>query len=158
MEKINWQNSHGDAPGYLNKPKVTPKEVKHTPTPWHIDDHNMSAILHQTGDRSYRHVALCDNKYDTGRDDMKQVDIDMSNAAFIVEAVNQHDSLIRQRDMWVHSYSKLKKDNEALLDALTMALPYVETALEDKGYKAGVIDKMVKNIRDAIVQAEVEDK
>jgi len=61
----------------------------------------------------------------------------LANASFIVRAVNSH---------------------EALVDALIMALPYVETALEDRGYKPGVVDQMVKKIREAIALAEGEQK
>ena len=50
-------------------------------------------------------------------------------AADVVCAVNAHDGLV---------------------DALTLALPYVESALEDKGYKAGVVDRMVRKIRNAL--------
>jgi hypothetical protein len=39
------------------------------------------------------------------------------------------------------------------LDALAMALPYVETALEDQGYKPGAVDRMCKQIRQAIENA-----
>lgn len=40
-----------------------------------------------------------------------------------------------------------------LLEALYMALPYVETALEDQGYKPGAVDRMVKQIHGAISKA-----
>lgn len=56
-----------------------------------------------------------------------------ANAALIVRAVNAH---------------------EALKEALTLALPYVETALEDQGYKPGAVDRMVRQIRDALALAE----
>ena len=55
------------------------------------------------------------------------------DAAFIVRAVNSH---------------------EELLEALIAALPYVETALEDQGYKPGVVDRMTRQIRAAIAKAE----
>lgn len=57
-----------------------------------------------------------------------------ANAALIVRAVNAHD---------------------ALAEALTLALPYVESALEDQGYKPGVVDRMTKTIRAALKLAEV---
>lgn len=53
----------------------------------------------------------------------------------IVKAVNSHD---------------------ALVNALTLALPYVESALEDQGYKPGVVDRMTKTIRAALKLAETE--
>lgn len=56
-----------------------------------------------------------------------------ANAELIITAVNSHD---------------------ALVDALTLALPYVESALEDKGYKPGVVDRMTKTIRAALALAE----
>lgn len=56
-----------------------------------------------------------------------------ANAGFIVKAVNAHEDLV---------------------NALTLALPFVETALEDKGYKPGVVDRMTKTIRDALALAE----
>jgi hypothetical protein len=43
-----------------------------------------------------------------------------------------------------------------LLEALIMALPYVETALEDQGYKPGAVDRMCSNIRAAIAKATGE--
>ncbi len=45
----------------------------------------------------------------------------------------------------------------ALYDALMSALPYVETALEDKGYKPGVVDRMVSNIREALALVDSPD-
>lgn len=44
--------------------------------------------------------------------------------------------------------------HDALVDALTLALPYVESALEDQGYKPGVVDRMVKSICAALKLAE----
>ena len=44
-----------------------------------------------------------------------------------------------------------------LLEALVMALPYVETALEDMGYKPGVVDKKVQQIRDALSKADPQN-
>lgn len=55
------------------------------------------------------------------------------DAELTVRAVNSHD---------------------ALVDALTLALPYVESALEDQGYKPGVVDRMTKTIRAALELAD----
>lgn len=52
------------------------------------------------------------------------------------------------------SYAKLIAAAPQLLDALVMALPYVETALQDQGYKPGAVDRMVKQIREAIALTE----
>ena len=43
-----------------------------------------------------------------------------------------------------------------LLDALTMALPYVEMAEHDDSYKPGVVAKMVQHMTDAIAKATGE--
>lgn len=41
-----------------------------------------------------------------------------------------------------------------MLEALYRALPYVETALEDQGYKPGAVSRMVKFMTDTIAKAE----
>ena len=41
-----------------------------------------------------------------------------------------------------------------LLDALIVALPYIETAELDEAYKPGAVSKVSKQIRDAIAKAE----
>ena len=43
-----------------------------------------------------------------------------------------------------------------LLDAMTMALPYVEMAEHDDSYKPGVVAKMVQHMTDAIAKATGE--
>lgn len=44
--------------------------------------------------------------------------------------------------------------HDAVVDALTLALPYVETALEDQGYKPGFVARMTKTMRAALDLAE----
>ncbi len=41
-----------------------------------------------------------------------------------------------------------------LLDALVIALPYVEQAEMDPSYKRGAVARVVKKMRDAIAKAE----
>jgi len=41
-----------------------------------------------------------------------------------------------------------------MLDALYIALPYVETALEDQGYDKSVVHKVCRQIRNAIASGE----
>lgn len=55
------------------------------------------------------------------------------NARKIIKAVNCHDEL---------------------LDALAMALPYVEMAEHDDAYKPGAVANMVRQMREAIASAE----
>ena len=43
--------------------------------------------------------------------------------------------------------------HDALLDALTLALPYVEMAELDDAYQPGAVAKMVKQMRAAITKA-----
>lgn len=43
---------------------------------------------------------------------------------------------------------------DALLDAATLALPFVEMAEHDPSYKPGVVARMVKQLRKAIDDAE----
>lgn len=44
-----------------------------------------------------------------------------------------------------------------LLDALTIALPYVEEAEKDPGYKPGTVAKVTFNIRALIAKAEADN-
>lgn len=44
----------------------------------------------------------------------------------------------------------------ALIDALILALPYVEMAEHDESYKPGAVAKVVKEIRAAINKTEVQ--
>lgn len=55
---------------------------------------------------------------------------------------------------YIEIIDKLKAERDELLDALTLALPYVETALEDRGYKPRVVDRMVRKIRALILRAD----
>ena len=48
----------------------------------------------------------------------------------------------------------LRKVNGELVDALSIALPYVETAEDDPGYKAGAVKKVTKKIRAALAKAK----
>lgn len=69
------------------------------------------------------------------------------NGALIVEAVNNYSSL--QTEL-----SETRQRMEDLEESLTLALPFVETALEDKGYKPGVVDRMTKQIRSVLELAK----
>jgi hypothetical protein len=49
---------------------------------------------------------------------------------------------------------KVRAANEMLLEALYIALPFVEDAELDEGYKKGAVTRSVKFIKEAIKQAE----
>lgn len=51
-------------------------------------------------------------------------------------------------------YGKLFESAPELLDALLLALPYVEMAEHDDAYKPGVVAKMVRTMRAAITKAQ----
>ena len=55
---------------------------------------------------------------------------------------------------WAFDRCPLHTTAQKLLDTLIMALPYVETALEDQGYKPGIVNQKVKQIRATIAEAE----
>lgn len=45
-------------------------------------------------------------------------------------------------------------NHEKLLDALILALPFIEMAEHDKSYKAGAVAKVIKEMNEAIYNAE----
>ena len=62
---------------------------------------------------------------------------------------NYHDSDEQERE----ANRALIEAAPDLLDALIAALPYVETALEDRGYKPATVYRMCGSIRAAIAKA-----
>jgi hypothetical protein len=70
--------------------KVVPaekKSSKHTPGPWETVYNDARIIVHSTGDRSYRFVAITNNKLDTGRDtESMETAEDIANACLISAA------------------------------------------------------------------------
>lgn len=46
---------------------------------------------------------------------------------------------------------------QELEDALLLALPYVEDAIDDPAYKKGVIRKLVRKIHKALARVAVEE-
>lgn len=108
-------------------------EIKgHTPVPWQMWAEGNSVDIYERrsfGKGKFIASVPFQNPIDASADEPG------ANAQFIVKAVNNH---------------------ERLLEALTLALPYVEMAIEDQVYKAGAVDRMVKKIKDAIKLAEGE--
>ena len=49
---------------------------------------------------------------------------------------------------------KAKELRDDLLHALSLALPFVEDALEDPCYKDGTVAKTIRTIKDALARAE----
>lgn len=45
-------------------------------------------------------------------------------------------------------------DYEDILDALYAAIPFLEDALDDDGYKPGAVAKNIRKIKDAIAKLE----
>lgn len=72
--------------------------TKHTPTPWFHSNHSILA-----GEGDERHTVA--GTHQALYNDKKEAD-----AAFIVEAVNAHEGLVRERDEAVHFCSQLSKD------------------------------------------------
>jgi len=103
-------------------------KTKHTPIPWEI----LSGEVVKQGYGPHGNIAIIAKADRTVGNGTSAVERD-ENMAFIVKAVNSHDEL---------------------LEALYMALPYVETAMQDIGYKPGIIERKVKQIKDAIAKAE----
>jgi hypothetical protein len=79
-------------------------------------------------------------------------DCDGENLAALVDLVGDEDfskSIIIDLD-------PMKASAEELYDALIIALPYVEGALDDEAFKKGAVCKDVKVIRAAIAKAQGE--
>lgn len=82
--------------------------------------------------------------------------------ALTPEQVDAISKSVREGNSW-HAYERekkhkaelaaLKADRDELLDALTIALPYVECAENDPAYKPGAVAKVVAQMRDAIAKA-----
>jgi hypothetical protein len=100
-------------------------EVKHAPThmqtPWTLARNDDQYIIaeHPQDENTYRFIALCDSKYDTGREpDAYDKAMDKANAAFIVRAVNEREemlSALRLAQATIHATWKslrLAKDSE----------------------------------------------
>lgn len=58
----------------------------HTPGPWDTAYNDPFTVLRNTGDKTYRFVAMTDSRHDTGRQDDTRVGEDLANARLIAAA------------------------------------------------------------------------
>lgn len=101
---------------------------KHTPGPWHVGQGNGEGSIFSDDGRM---------RLETG-----------GTTLYPICEIN-------------HGWSKDEDDANArliaaapdLLEALTLALPYVEMAEHDEAYKRGEVAKMVRTMREAIAKA-----
>ena len=102
--------------------------TEHTPTPWKLHlGQDYFQIMEEDDDLIIPPVAC-------------YFETDRANAAFIVECCNNYESMKAQRD--------------DLADLLSKALPFVEDAMTDQGYKAGAVEKYTESIRAALAKVK----
>jgi hypothetical protein len=109
---------------------------KHTPTPWRITEGKVISGTRPDNSGLPLMVGslVVPIHYASELGYQADVDVMHANAALIIRAVNNH---------------------EQLLDALALALPYIEEAAEnDLGYEPGAIKRLVRTIRNVIRAAE----
>ena len=133
--------------------------AQHTPEPWGNGSHkivvvNGAARTRITGDHAgdrliqmtetdYRHAVACVNACAGRTNDELQSLIDFGGVSQLVLAYD--GEMIRA--------TVLEAQRDQLLDLLTIALPYIEDAEKDPVYKQGVVAKLTKQMRAAIVAA-----
>jgi len=95
---------------------------EHTPTPWHVSPHSHAPIYIAAPDQGMTaFVGIVPCRMMTGR----REDTDRANAAFIVEAVNNHDTLLNNVEVMKRHVSGAADEIAALksrVEELTKAL------------------------------------
>lgn len=133
------------------------KTQKHTPTPWgyeHADDrpHEAGLLilwgnvclasvsdLRGDGEANARRIVDCVNACEGITDN------ELTHGPVV--ARHRHSYVINERE-------ELKRQRDELLEALIAALPYVESSLNDEGYKPGAVYKIEQQMRRAIAKVK----
>ena len=140
-------------------------EIKYTPEPWGYIDHGVDEICvygnDQDGDGGDSPcVAVLDGEGDW---DWQSMDQRIADARRIVACVNackghtteeleNHPAPIVTK--LLNARDAVEQQRDHLQEALYVALPYVENAELDDGYKKGTVTRSIRFIRDAINKAE----
>ena len=105
----------------------------HTPGPWEYQDGSPQSYGSAwVNSPDVKRIAICDG----------------------VRRSETHGFCLRMNDGENEANARLIASAPAMLEALTRALPYVETAEADEAYKPGEVAKVTAMIRAAIRQAE----
>lgn len=143
--------------------------AKHTPGPWGWfgTDHGVYLATKHSGRRfvmGFRRLGMngaqptfqIEKKGMVPASDLVQFEVGSKAVRGFAEA--KKDGTVYRYDVTAidHPDARLIAAAPELLDALILALPYVETAEADEGYKPGAVAKVSAAIRAAIAKAEGE--